>query len=56
MAAQPIPLSPSKEQPRENWKEQYAYSVGVQAYIYAFPLLYLTQLRYKWATDATSFP
>jgi hypothetical protein len=40
----------------EDWREQYAYSVGIQAYIYAGPLLYLTQLRYKWTTDATSFP
>jgi len=56
MAAQPIPMPPPQQQPKENWKEQYSFSVGVQAYIYAFPLLYLTQLRYKWATDATSFP
>jgi hypothetical protein len=41
---------------KDDWREQYAYSVGVQAYIYAFPLLYLTQLRHKWATDATSVP
>jgi hypothetical protein len=40
----------------DDWREQYAYSVGVQAYIYAGPLLYLTQLRYKWTTDANSFP
>jgi hypothetical protein len=40
----------------DDWREQYAYSVGVQAYIYAGPLLYLTELRYKWTTDATSFP
>lgn len=56
MAAQPIPMPPPQQQPKEIWKEQYSFSVGVQAYIYAFPLLYLTQLRYKWATDATSFP
>jgi hypothetical protein len=48
-SAQPAPVA-------EDWREQYAYSVGVQAYIYALPLLYLTQLRYKWTTDATSFP
>jgi hypothetical protein len=50
--------SPAGQPPSvaEDWREQYAYSVGVQAYIYAFPLLYLTQLRHKWATDATSFP
>ena len=39
-----------------DWREEYAYSVGVQAYVYAFPLLYQTELRHKWATDATSFP
>jgi hypothetical protein len=37
-------------------REQYAYSVGVQAYIWFFPLLYLSKLSYKWATDASSFP
>ncbi len=48
-SAQPAPVT-------DDWREQYAYSVGVQAYIYAGPLLYLTQLRYKWTTDASSFP
>ena len=48
-SAQPAPVA-------DDWREQYAYSVGVQAYIYAGPLLYLTQLRHKWTTDATSFP
>jgi hypothetical protein len=38
------------------WREEYAYSTGIQAYIYAFPLIYLSQLRYKWATDADSHP
>lgn len=41
---------------QDTWKEEYAYSVGVQAFIYAFPLLNLTRLRYKWASDASSFP
>ena len=50
-SAQTAPLSATSD-----WREQYAYSVGVQAYIYAFPLLYLTELRHKWTTDATSFP
>lgn len=38
------------------WREEYAYSVGIQAYIYAYPLIYLSELRYKWANDATSHP
>jgi hypothetical protein len=40
----------------DEWREQYAYSVGVQAYVYGMPILYLTKLRHKWATDASSFP
>jgi hypothetical protein len=48
--------SPQPAPAEEDWRELYAYSVGVQAYVYAGPLLYLTQLRYKWTTDARSFP
>jgi hypothetical protein len=48
-SAQPTPVA-------EDWREQYAYSVGVQAYIYAGPMLYLTRLRHKWTTDAASIP
>ncbi|HMN46572.1 MAG TPA: DUF1254 domain-containing protein [Povalibacter sp.] len=39
-----------------DWREQYAYSVGVQAYVYAAPILYLAKLRHKWTTDGSSFP
>jgi hypothetical protein len=41
---------------KADWREQYAYSVGVQAYIYAYPVIYLSDLRHKWATDSTSHP
>jgi hypothetical protein len=51
-----VPASSQSASVADDWREQYAYSVGVQAYIYAGPLLYLTKLRHKWATDATSFP
>jgi hypothetical protein len=34
----------------EDWQEQYAYSLGVQAYIYGFPWIYNAQLRWLWAT------
>ena len=39
-----------------DWREQYAYSLGLQAYVYGFPLIYLSELRHKWATDASSHP
>jgi hypothetical protein len=51
-----VPASAQPASATDDWREQYAYSLGVQAYIYAGPLLYLTQLRYKWTTDANSFP
>ena len=37
-----------------DWREEYAYTLGVQAYIYAFPLLYMSQLRYDWTNVPNS--
>jgi len=34
-----------------SWREQYAYSLGVAAYPYVFPYLYMTQLRWMWITQ-----
>jgi hypothetical protein len=33
------------------WREEYAYSVGMAAYSYAFPYLYMSQLRWMWTTQ-----
>ena len=33
------------------WKEEYAYSLGVQAYTYAFPWFYNASLRWQWFTQ-----
>ena len=32
----------------KDWREQYAYTKGVDALIYAFPYYLNTVLRYKW--------
>jgi hypothetical protein len=37
---------------RLGWEEEYAYTLGVQAYIYGFPWIYLSQLRWLWTTEA----
>jgi hypothetical protein len=37
---------------RRSWEEEYAYTLGVQAYIYGFPWIYLSQLRWLWTTEA----
>src|SRR5262249_19289124 len=41
-----------------DWREQYAYAVGVQAYIYGFPYVYMTELRWNQvaATVAPNLP
>jgi hypothetical protein len=38
----------NSEKSAEDWREEYAYTLGQQAYIYAFPLLYMSKLRYDW--------
>jgi hypothetical protein len=34
-----------------DWREEYAYTLGVQAYIFSFPWLYMSKLRYSWVTQ-----
>ena len=36
---------------KNDWREEYAYSLSVQAYIYAFPLIYMSELRYEWTNN-----
>lgn len=31
-----------------DWREEYAYTLGVQAYIYGYPWIYLSTLRWQW--------
>jgi hypothetical protein len=37
--------------PDPDWAEAFAHSLGVQAYIYAFPWYYNSLLRWKWTTQ-----
>jgi len=39
-----------------DWREEYAYTLGVQAYIYGFPWVFLPQLRWQWVTQAPADP
>lgn len=34
-----------------SWKEEYAYTLGYQAYMYAYPLVKMSELRYDWITN-----
>lgn len=35
----------------EQWREEYAYTLGVQAYIFGFPYINLSTIRWKWVTQ-----
>ena len=34
----------------EDWRSEFAYSAGLQAFIYGFPYIYNAQVRHKWVT------
>lgn len=34
-----------------DWREDYAYTLGVQAYVFGFPYVYLPSLRWDWVTQ-----
>jgi hypothetical protein len=36
----------------EDWHGEYAYSLGLQAFVYGFPYIYNAQIRHKWVTEA----
>jgi hypothetical protein len=38
-------------EPALDWRETQAYTLGVQAYVYGFPYLYMSQLRWRWTTQ-----
>lgn len=48
LAAQPTPAV--EVAGKSDWREQYAYTLGVQAYIFGFPYVYLPSLRWDWVT------
>ena len=35
----------------EDWHGEYAYGLGLQAFIYGFPYIYNAQIRHKWVTE-----
>jgi hypothetical protein len=34
-----------------NWREDYAHGLGIQAYIFGFPWIYLPTIRWSWVTQ-----
>jgi hypothetical protein len=49
-----VTLSDAEGVNSDDWREEYAYTLGVQAYIFSFPWSYFPQLRYSWVTQEPS--
>ncbi|TDF86259.1 DUF1254 domain-containing protein [Pseudomonas sp. H9] len=57
--ASEAPQVPQVAKATADWRENYAYTLGVQAYIFAFPWSYNAELRWLWVTqpvDPTYIP
>jgi hypothetical protein len=48
--AKPVVSRITGAAPDASWEEEYAYSLGVTAYVHLFPWLYNALLRWRWAT------
>jgi|GEM_PF-6022784 len=42
------PVSAEPEKKQADWREDYAYTLGVQAYIFSYPWVFLPHIRYAW--------
>jgi len=47
-----VPASAQGAAVTGDWREQYAYAIGVQAYVYGFPYVYMSEVR--WGQVAES--
>lgn len=45
------PAAPQTAGEATDWRETYAYSLGMQAYVFAFPWSYLSELRWAWTSQ-----
>ena len=54
MATQITPAPDMVAAGKTDWREPYAYSLGLQAYIFGFPYVYLPTLRWDWVTRRKS--
>ena len=51
MAISGAPSRAQSAAPKTDWREEYAYSLGMQAYVFGFPYIYLPSLRWDWVTQ-----
>ncbi len=49
-------VSAQETQKTTDWREDYAHSLGVQAYIFSFPWVFLSQIQYEWVVVPAKNP
>jgi hypothetical protein len=49
--AESTPTEQAKAAVPADWREQYAYTLGMQAYIFGFPYVYMPTIRWAWVTQ-----
>jgi hypothetical protein len=45
-----LPSAAPEAAAKPDWREDYAYTLGMQAYVFGFPYVYLPSLRWNWVT------
>ena len=49
-------VSAQETHEKPDWREDYAYSLGVQAYIFSFPWVFLSEIHYQWVVVPPKHP
>ena len=49
-------VSAQETHEKPDWREDYAYSLGVQAYIFSFPWVFLSEIQYQWVVVPPKHP
>lgn len=48
--AMTLPMHAQSQSSKPDWRELYAYTLGMQAYVFGFPYVYLPSVRWDWVT------
>lgn len=56
IAAAPVVANAQAAVTKADWRETYAYTQGMQAFVFGFPWSFLPELRWKWVTQDPHSP
>src|SRR5450432_1924102 len=55
-AAPSAPIGMPAAEHVADWRETYAYTLGMQAFVFGFPWVFLPEIRWKWVTQDPHSP